>query len=99
MDSSDTFLLARVIILVGSPSSENLSELSLQSSRLAAGHPEGFFEAFANIYTEFAESIYLKNNKKNINQIFPSIEDGVKGIKFIFASKKSSDHNSKWIKL
>ena len=79
--------------------SKNVSELSLQSSRLAAGHPEGFFEAFANIYTEFAESIYLKNNKKNINQIFPSIEDGVKGIKFIFASKKSSDQNSKWIKL
>ena len=79
--------------------SKNVSELSLQSSRLAAGHPEGFFEAFANIYTEFAESIYLKNNNKNISQIFPGIDDGVKGIKFIFASKKSSDHNSKWIKL
>ena len=79
--------------------SKNVSELSLQSSRLAAGHPEGFFEAFANIYTEFAESIYLKNNNKNISQIFPGIDDGVKGIKFIFASKKSSDRNSKWIKL
>ena len=78
--------------------SNSVSDLSLKSSRLAAGHPEGFFEAFANIYTEFAEAI---NNigKKKYMQIFPNIEDGVKGIKFIFAAKKSSNHNSKWIKL
>ena len=78
--------------------SNSVSDLSLKSSRLAAGHPEGFFEAFANIYTEFAEAI---NNigKKKYMQIFPNIEDGVKGIKFIFAAKKSSNNNSKWIKL
>jgi len=78
--------------------SKSVSDLSLKSSRLAAGHPEGFFEAFANIYTEFAEAI---NNisKKKYKQIFPGIEDGVKGIKFVFAAKKSSNNNSKWIKL
>ena len=79
-------------------SSNSVSDLSLKSSRLAAGHPEGFFEAFANIYTEFAEAIY-NINKKKYKHIFPGIEDGVKGIKFIFAAKKSSNHNSKWIKL
>ena len=78
--------------------SEYLSELSIQSSRVAAGHPEGFFEAFANIYTEFAEKIHM-SNRNNKKQIFPSIDDGVKGIKFIFAAKKSSNRNSKWIKL
>tara|TARA_B100001123_G_scaffold447603_1_gene605675 strand:- start:1014 stop:2210 length:1197 start_codon:yes stop_codon:yes gene_type:complete len=78
--------------------SSSVSDLSLKSSRLAAGHPEGFFEAFANIYSEFAEAIN-NNNNKNYKQIFPSIEDGVKGIKFIFAAKKSSNNNSKWIKL
>ena len=36
--------------------SSSVSKFSLTSSRLAAGHPEGFFEAFANIYTEFAEA-------------------------------------------
>ena len=40
--------------------SSSVSKLSLSSSRLAAGHPEGFFEAFANIYTEFAEDIHKK---------------------------------------
>ncbi|SVC62376.1 uncharacterized protein METZ01_LOCUS315230, partial [marine metagenome] len=37
--------------------SDSVSDFSYQSSRVAAGHPEGFFEAFANIYTEFAEAI------------------------------------------
>ena len=79
--------------------SSKVSEFSIRSSRIAAGHPEGFFEAFANIYTEFADSIidYKKNKKSKL--IHPSIQDGVKGIKFIFAAKKSSNLNSKWIKI
>ena len=77
---------------------KEVSKLSLESSRLAAGHPEGFFEAFANIYTEFAEAIY-KYPKTNNNFKFPTVIDGVKGIKFIYAAKKSSNHNSRWIKL
>ena len=76
-----------------------VSDLSLQSSRLAAGHPEGFFEAFANIYTEVADAINYSKNKFKNKQIFPGIEDGVKGIKFIFAAKESSNKNSKWIKI
>jgi hypothetical protein len=78
--------------------SSSVSKLSLSSSRLAAGHPEGFFEAFANIYTEFAEAIHKKNSTKN-QFTFPSIEDGLKGIKFVFTAKKSSQNNSKWFKL
>ena len=76
--------------------SNDVSDFSLKSSRLAAGHPEGFFEAFSNIYTEFADCIL--SNKKT-NHTFPKIEDGVKGIKFIFAAKKSSNNNSKWEKI
>ena len=76
-----------------------VSNLSLESSRLAAGHPEGFFEAFANLYTEFYNSIISYRNKKNLKVSHPNINDGVKGIKFIFAAKKSSKNNSKWIKI
>ncbi len=82
--------------------SAQVSNFSTSSSRIAAGHPEGFFEAFANIYTEFAEMIHMhKKNKnlKNIKPTYPTIEDGVKGIKFIFAAKKSSELNSKWLKI
>ncbi len=79
--------------------SKTVSNLSLQSSRVAAGHPEGFFEAFANIYTEFADSIQKRKKNAKFNYVHPTIKDGVKGIKFIFAAKKSSNQNSKWIKL
>ena len=75
------------------------SNFSLSSSRLAAGHPEGFFEAFANIYTEFADMINIQSKNKNLKPSYPTIDDGVKGIKFIFAAKKSSKLNSKWIKI
>ena len=79
--------------------SNSVSDLSFKSSRLAAGHPEGFFEAFANIYTEFAEAIIARRNKLEFKPTFPTIEDGVKGIEFIFAAKESSNNNSNWIKL
>ena len=79
--------------------SNMVSKFSMESSRVAAGHPEGFFEAFANIYTEFADSINAyKKNKKHKNT-FPTIDDGLKGIKFIFAAKNSSNNNSKWTKI
>ena len=78
--------------------SSSVSKFSLTSSRLAAGHPEGFFEAFANIYTEFAEAIHKKIFKKS-QFTFPNIEDGLKGIKFVFTAKKSSNNNAKWFKL
>ncbi len=75
--------------------SKLVSNFSLSSSRIAAGHPEGFFEAFANIYSEFADQIHNKNKKYS----FPTIDDGVAGIKFIYAAKKSSNLNSKWVKI
>jgi len=79
--------------------SDVVSDLSIQSSRVAAGHPEGFFEAFANIYTEFADSIQRVAKKNKIKIVHPTVNDGVMGIKFIFAAKKSSNLNSKWIKI
>tara|TARA_B100001996_G_scaffold174552_1_gene133227 strand:- start:306 stop:1499 length:1194 start_codon:yes stop_codon:yes gene_type:complete len=78
--------------------SSSVSNFSLSSSRLAAGHPEGFFEAFANIYTEFAEAIHKKKSKQD-QFAFPNIEDGLKGIKFVFTAKKSSNNNAKWFRL
>ena len=76
-----------------------VSKFSMESSRVAAGHPEGFFEAFANIYTEFAGSINAYKKNKKYKNTFPTIDDGLKGIKFIFAAKNSSNNNSKWTKI
>ena len=79
--------------------SEFVSDLSLKSSRVAAGHPEGFFEAFANLYSEFADSITSYKKGKIKKPIHPTIKDGISGIQFVSASKKSSKKNGAWIKL
>jgi predicted dehydrogenase len=70
-------------------------------TRVPPGHPEGYIEGFANIYTEVARAIEAKRTGKKVdkNVDFPSIEDGVKGMAFIEACVKSSSKNGKWTKV
>ncbi len=76
-----------------------VSDISLKASRVAAGHPEGFFEAFANLYSEFADSIINNKKGKKSKYSHPDINDGIEGIKFVNAAKDSSNKNGAWIKL
>ena len=64
-------------------------------SRIKYGHPEGYLDAFANIYREFAQS--LKNKKKS-KYLYPNEDEGFETAKFIEACKMSSNQK-KWIKL
>ncbi|MBK1871445.1 Gfo/Idh/MocA family protein [Aestuariivirga sp. YIM B02566] len=70
-------------------------------TRVPPGHPEGYLEGFANIYTEAARAIIArragKKPDKDVN--FPGIEDGVAGMAFIEGCKKSSARNGKWTKV
>jgi predicted dehydrogenase len=70
-------------------------------TRVPPGHPEGYLEGFANIYTEVARAIKAKRaGKKPDNDVqFPGIEDGVAGMAFIEACVKSSTRNGKWVKV
>lgn len=70
-------------------------------TRVPPGHPEGYLEGFANIYTEAARAIIARrSNKKPDKDVnFPGIEDGVAGMAFIEACKKSSAKNGKWTKV
>ena len=70
-------------------------------TRIPAGHPEGYLEAFANIYSEIALAIKAaRTGKKPAEGMhFPTIDDGVKGLAFIEAAVKSSSANGKWTKL
>lgn len=77
-----------------------LSKFALSHCRTPSGHPEGFIEAFANIYRNFS---YAVNNYKNSiehNPIydFPTVEHGYRGMKFIDAVIESSK-SSKWINI
>ncbi|WP_119274502.1 Gfo/Idh/MocA family protein [Taklimakanibacter deserti] len=70
-------------------------------TRVPPGHPEGYLEGFANIYTEAARAIRARRSGKKPDKevMFPGIEDGVAGMAFIEACKKSSAKNGKWTKV
>ena len=70
-------------------------------TRVPPGHPEGYLEGFANIYTEVARAIKAKREGKKPDKDvqFPGIEDGVAGMAFIEACVKSSARNGKWTKV
>ena len=71
------------------------AKYSKNFSRIKYGHPEGYLDAFANIYREFAQS--LKNKKKS-KYLYPNEDEGFETAKFIEACKMSSNQK-KWIKL
>ena len=69
--------------------------------RIPPGHPEGYLEGFANIYADFAKQISVfKDNKKPSEELLlvPTIEDGLKGVKFITSVVESGNNGGKWIK-
>jgi predicted dehydrogenase len=70
-------------------------------TRIPPGHPEGYLEGFANIYSEIALAIKAARTGKKPpkGMHFPTIDDGVKGLAFIEAAVKSSRANGKWTKL
>jgi len=73
---------------------------SLAMSHLPAGHPEGYYEAFGNIYQNFCQDIIARRNGKT-DKIFhyPTVHDGVQGVKFVNACVKSNQLGNVWVDL
>lgn len=74
---------------------------SLAHARIPAGHPEGYLEAFANIYRNFAHCVraYAEGKKPDpIFTDFPTVHDGVRGMRFIEKVIASGKSKSKWVK-
>jgi predicted dehydrogenase len=72
------------------------------NTRTPSGHPEGYLEAFANLYIAFAKAVRDYKPGKKIDPAkydFPDVEDGVKGMQFIEAVVKSSTSKQKWVKI
>jgi len=81
-----------------------LSAAAKAAGRTPPAHPEGYLEAFANIYKNFAAAIRARNEGRKLAKDdpaldFPKIADGVRGMAFIEAVVKSSKANSAWTKL
>src|SRR6476660_5689217 len=73
--------------------------VAAHASRVPAGHPEGYLEAFAQLYTDIAEQISARLEKRSAaasSLLVPTVEDGVAGMQFISAVLASSSHNSAW---
>lgn len=79
---------------------DELYPLGGDLSRIPAGHPEGYNEAFANIYSNFANALFaMKEGKEVDNEKFdyPSLADGIRGVKFIGKSVESSESGASWV--
>ena len=80
----------------------NLSAEATANTRLPAGHPEGYLEAFANIYKNFALHLMAKLNgteSDKMHEDYPTVFDGVRGMNFIEKVVASAKSEKKWISI
>ncbi|MEM8554213.1 MAG: Gfo/Idh/MocA family oxidoreductase [Pseudomonadota bacterium] len=70
-------------------------------SRVPPGHPEGYLEGFANIYSEAAEAIIAARTGETPPDgvVYPTVYDGLRGVQFVSACVKSSARNAAWVAL
>lgn len=79
-----------------------LGSAATANSRTPAGHPEGYLEAFANVYRNFANHIRAVEDGTEADEValdYPRIDDGIRGMAFIEAVVASSANNAAWTKL
>ena len=84
------------LLIRGGP---GLSEAANRSTHVAMGHPEGYIEAFANLYQDLADVITARTLGEELNPLaadYPNIIDGLRGVAFVEASVKSSQDNASW---
>lgn len=78
------------------------SAIAAYNTRTPGGHPEGYLEAFANIYRNFAHTVMAKANGENPSSEmldFPGVNDGIRGMEFIDTVVKAGyDDSMKWVK-
>jgi len=80
---------------------DELYPLANDLPRIPAGHPEGYFVAFSNIYTSFEETLLDKKSGtayQDLNIKFPTAREGAQGVKFINKTVDSDEANSTWVK-
>jgi predicted dehydrogenase len=81
------------VLHAGSP---YLSAVAQASTRLPSGHPEGFIEAFANLYRDFADAI--AEGRKSADPV-PGVDEGVRGMAFVERAVAASRAGEGWVEL
>ena len=85
-----------------SPAAGAGSDRRRRVTRVPPGHPEGYLEGFANIYTEAAAPSTPRRPaqpRRSEPCVYPTVHDGVKGVAFIEACVASSRRNGAWVKV
>lgn len=80
---------------------DTLHDLTKARTRTPPGHPEGYIEAFSNLYQGFATILRLRDEKRNLTEnthVIPQIYDGLKGVAFVDAVVDSHEQGSVWMK-
>ena len=89
------------ILRAGANYTSSLSSYATSNCRTPGGHPEGYLEAFANIYKNFALTLSARidgTEPKAENLDFPGVEDGIRGMAFIDNVVASAASKEKWTK-
>jgi predicted dehydrogenase len=79
-----------------------MGDCATRATRIPAGHPEGYFEAFAQLYSDIAEQITAKLEGRDPDAcalLVPGVRDGLAGMHFLNAALESSRRGSAWIKM
>jgi len=87
------------ILRAGGNFGDRLSSYAVKNCRTPAGHPEGYLEAFANIYRNFALTLtaHIEGTEASAEALdFPTADDGVRGMAFIDNVVASGASNEKW---
>jgi predicted dehydrogenase len=82
--------------------SEYLAPAAMAATRIPWGHPEGYLEAFANIYVGAIQAIRRHIDGKPMSRAeyeFPTVHDGVRGMHFIYKAVESADRGAVWVTL
>ena len=84
------------------PNAPFMNASGAAACRLPSGHPEAFFEAFANVYRSVYDAMIeraLGNDFEKTDTIYPNVNDGVEGMYFIQQCVASSGENAAWLPL
>ncbi len=85
---------------IRTPNGPGTLPLAARASRIVAGHPEGFHEGFANLYSDAAEAIAARRAGHSADPLvlhFPNAFDGLQGMRFVDSVIRSSANNGAWM--
>jgi predicted dehydrogenase len=74
-----------------------LTHAAQAASRIPAGHPEGYLEAFAVIYREFIADVRRVSLAEPAHQDYPTVHDGLRGLRFVAKAVESSVCGGTWL--